>query len=44
MTLAEQMAYQSSRLRKKDDKPADKPAEPVEKRVEDMTLAEQMAY
>ena len=45
MTLAEQMAYQSARLRKKDDKPADdKPAEPVEKRVEDMTLAEQMAY
>ena len=44
MTLAEQMAYQSARLKKRDP-PAEveKPAEP-EKKLEDMTLAEQMAY
>ena len=38
------MAYQSSRLKKKDP-PAveEKPAEP-EKKLEDMSLAEQMAY
>ena len=34
------MAYQSSRLRKKEDKPAEAKPEEPEKKVEDMTLAE----